>query len=211
MQKIVSTIIFVFIINIFPLLLKPELLIQPKPIVILIATLAMFLTQPAFSFEETKSNKSTDRYSIIFILIASAISVSSSLIEWAYFSNQSSNLFLTLLGILMVTVGLIIRVTAIRTLGKFFTATARVTDKHILITSGIFSMVRHPSYAGAILVITSVPIILNNMYTFFSTILLLIFVYDYRIRSEEKVLISTFGEKYLKYSSEVKKIVPHLW
>ncbi|HYJ63508.1 MAG TPA: isoprenylcysteine carboxylmethyltransferase family protein [Parafilimonas sp.] len=211
MQKIVSTLIFVFIVNIFPLLFKPELLVQFKPIIILIGTLAMFLTQPAFSLEETRNNKHTDKYSIVFILIASAVSVGSSLIEWAYFSDQSSNLFLTILGILMIIIGLIIRITAINTLGKFFTATARTTNEHLLITSGPFSIMRHPSYAGAILVITGVPVLLNNLITFFSTILLLFFAYDFRIKSEEKVLISTFGEKYLQYSLKVKKIVPHLW
>jgi protein-S-isoprenylcysteine O-methyltransferase Ste14 len=211
MQKIVSTLIFVFIVNIFPLLFKPELLVQFKPIIILIGTLAMFLTQPAFSLEETRKNKHTDKYSIVFILIASAVSVGSSLIEWAYFSDQSSNLFLTILGILMIIIGLIIRITAINTLGKFFTATARTTNEHLLITSGPFSIMRHPSYAGAILVITGVPVLLNNLITFFSTILLLFFAYDFRIKSEEKVLISTFGEKYLQYSLKVKKIVPHLW
>jgi len=211
MQKIVSTLIFVFIVNIFPLLFKPELLVQFKPIIILIGTLAMFLTQPAFSLEETRNNKHTDKYSIVFILIASAVSVGSSLIEWAYFRDQSSNLFLTILGILMIIIGLIIRITAINTLGKFFTATARTTNEHLLITSGPFSIMRHPSYAGAILVITGVPVLLNNLITFFSTILLLFFAYDFRIKSEEKVLISTFGEKYLQYSLKVKKIVPHLW
>lgn len=211
MQKIVSTLIFVVIVNIFPLLFKPELLVQFKPIIILIGTLAMFLTQPAFSLEETRNNKHTDKYSIVFILIASAVSVGSSLIEWAYFSDQSSNLFLTILGILMIIIGLIIRITAIHTLGKFFTATARTTNEHLLITSGPFSIMRHPSYAGAILVITGVPVLLNNLITFFSTILLLFFAYDFRIKSEEKVLISTFGEKYLQYSLKVKKIVPHLW
>ena len=211
MQKIVSTLIFVFIVNIFPLLFKPELLVQFKPIIILIGTLAMFLTQPAFSLEETRNNKHTDKYSIVFILIASAVSVGSSLIEWAYFSDQSSNLFLTILGILMIIIGLVIRITAINTLGKFFTATARTTNEHLLITSGPFSIMRHPSYAGAILVITGVPVLLNNLITFFSTILLLFFAYDFRIKSEEKVLISTFGEKYLQYSLKVKKIVPHLW
>ena len=211
MQKLVSTLIFVFIVNIFPLLFKPELLVQFKPIIILIGTLAMFLTQPAFSLEETRNNKHTDKYSIVFILIASAVSVGSSLIEWAYFSDQSSNLFLTILGILMIVIGLFIRITAINTLGKFFTATARTTNEHLLITSGPFSIMRHPSYAGAILVITGVPVLLNNLITFFSTILLLFFAYDFRIKSEEKVLISTFGEKYLQYSLKVKKIVPHLW
>ena len=211
MQKIVSTLIFVFVVNIFPLLFKPELLVQFKPIIILLGTLAMFLTQPAFSLEETRNNKHTDKYSIVFILVASAVSVGSSLIEWAYFSDQSSNLVLTILGILMIIIGLIIRITAINTLGKFFTATARTTNEHLLITSGPFSVMRHPSYAGAILVITGVPVLLNNLITFFSTILLLFFAYDFRIKSEEKVLISTFGEKYLQYSLKVKKIVPHLW
>lgn len=211
MRKIVFTLIFTFFINILPLLFAPQLLLHYKAIIILVGGLAMFLTQPAFSLQETIDNRMTDRYSILVILLASGISVSSSLIEWAYFSDRSPVFFFTALGIFMIVAGLILRIYAILTLGKFFTATARATKQHILVKTGPYSIIRHPSYAGAIIVMTGVPILLNNILTFFSTIFLLTLAYYIRIKNEEKVLISIFGDKYRQYSLSVKKMIPHIW
>jgi len=210
-RKIVSTSIFTFFINILPLLFKPHLLLNYKPIIILIGGLTMFLTQPAFSLEETMENKTTDRFSILIILLASGISVSSSLVEWGYFSKRNSNFFFTALGVLMIASGLALRISAILTLGKFFTATARITRQQVLVENGPYALIRHPSYAGAIIVMTGVPVLLNNTVTFFSTVLLLTLAYVIRIKNEEKVLVSIFGDKYLQYSEKVKKIIPRIW
>jgi len=211
MRKFFSTFIFTFFINFFPLLFKPQLLLHYKSLIVLVGGLTMFLTQPAFSLEETLEHKTTDRFSILIILFASAISVSSSLVEWGYFSRRDSYLFFTVLGILMIGSGLLLRISAILTLGKFFTATARATRQQILVKNGPYSLIRHPSYAGAIIVMTGVPVLLNNIVTFFSTILLLTLAYNIRIKNEEKVLISIFGDKYVQYSERVKKMIPHIW
>ena len=211
MRKIVSTLIFTFLINILPLLFKPELLLNYKALIILFGGLTMFLTQPAFSLEETLENKATDRFSIVIILLASGLSVSSSLVEWGYFGRRNSNFFFTVLGMFMIGSGLVLRVAAILTLGKFFTATARATKQQILVKNGPYSFIRHPSYAGAIIVMTGVPVLLNNTVTFFSTVLLLTLAYNIRIKNEEKVLISIFGDRYVRYSERVKKMIPHIW
>lgn len=211
MRKIVSTIVFVFFMNILPLLFKPELLLSFKPILILAGALAMFLTQPAFSIQETVTNKTTDRFSIVIILLVSIISVSSSLIEWAYFNNRPSNVVFTALGILMICSGIVFRVYSITTLGKYFTATARATNQHILIKTGPYSIVRHPSYLGAIIVMAGVPVFLNNIVTLFTTIILLTIAYVVRINTEEKLLNSFFGEEYRQYSVHVKKLIPYIW
>jgi len=156
-------------------------------------------------------NKTTDRFSILIILLASGISVSSSLVEWGYFSKRNSNFFFTALGVLMIASGLALRISAILTLGKFFTATARITRQQVLVENGPYALIRHPSYAGAIIVMTGVPVLLNNTVTFFSTVLLLTLAYVIRIKNEEKVLVSIFGDKYLQYSEKVKKIIPRIW
>ena len=171
----------------------------------------MFLTQPAFSLEETLENKKTDRFSILIILIASGLSVSSSLVEWGYFSKKNSPLIFSMLGIFMIGSGLALRIAAILTLGKFFTATARATKQQILVKNGPYSVIRHPSYLGAIIVMTGVPVLLNNRVTLFSTVVLLTLAYSIRIKNEEKVLVSIFGDNYIRYSQRVKKMIPHIW
>ncbi|MEP6467195.1 MAG: isoprenylcysteine carboxylmethyltransferase family protein [Parafilimonas sp.] len=211
MRKVISTIVFVFFMNVLPLLFKPELLINYKSIFILAGALAMFLTQPAFSMQEAVTNKTTDRFSIVIILLVSVINVSSSLVEWAYFNNRQPNAYLTILGMVMICSGLLFRVYSITTLGKYFTATARATNKHILIKAGPYSIVRHPSYLGAIVVMLGVPVMLNNRVTLFTTIILLTIAYVIRINTEEKLLNSFFGEEYRQYSIHVKRLIPFIW
>jgi len=211
MRKVISSIIIVFFMNIFPLLFKPELLLHYKSIIILITALAIFLTQPAFSFNETVDNKTTDKFSIIIILFTSILCVGSSLAEWAYFNDKNSNLILSILGLLFIIGGLAIRIFSIITLGKYFTATARATERHVLIKSGPYSLVRHPSYLGAIMVMIGVPLLLNNTITLFTTIILLWIAYTTRINTEEKLLNAVFGNDYRQYSMRVKKLIPFIW
>ena len=111
----------------------------------------------------------------------------------------------------MILGGLILRLYSIITLGKYFTATARATNKQELIQSGPYLLVRHPSYLGAMIVMIGVPVLLNNIVTLFSTIFLLTIAYVIRINTEEKLLISIFGDDYRQYSIRVKKLIPYLW
>jgi protein-S-isoprenylcysteine O-methyltransferase Ste14 len=212
MRKVISTIVFVFPMIILPLLFKPALLFHYKPIIILVGALAMFFTQPAFSVQEVVTNKKTDRYSIVIILLASIFSVGLSLVEWAYFKDpQQSSVLFTITGIALICSGLILRLYSIVTLGKYFTATARSTNEHLLIKSGPYSLVRHPSYLGAMIVMIGVPVLLNNVITLFITIILLSIAYVIRINAEEKLLISIFGDEYKNYSLYVKKLIPGIW
>ncbi|HEX5153339.1 MAG TPA: isoprenylcysteine carboxylmethyltransferase family protein [Parafilimonas sp.] len=211
-RKIISTVVFVSLMIVLPLLFKPALLINYKTLIILAGALAMFFTQPAFSIQEVVTNKKTDRYSIVIILLASIFSVGLSLIEWAYFKNTAhSSVLFTIIGISLICSGLALRLFSIVTLGKYFTATARSTNEHILIKSGPYSIVRHPSYLGAMVVMIGVPVLLNNVITFFTTIILLSIAYIIRINAEEKLLVSIFGDEYKKYSLYVKKLIPGIW
>lgn len=51
----------------------------------------------------------------------------------------------------MMVLGATIRVVAYRQLGRNFTFELAVRKEHKLVTSGMYSVVRHPSYIGALL------------------------------------------------------------
>jgi len=54
-----------------------------------------------------------------------------------------------LVGTLLVCVGCLIRISCYKTLGRFFTFELTLRTNHTLITDGLYSYVRHPSYTGA--------------------------------------------------------------
>ena len=57
-----------------------------------------------------------------------------------------------LAGFLLMCVGTYIRASSYRELGRHFTFQLAIRNAHKLVTSGLYSVVRHPSYTGAFLV-----------------------------------------------------------
>ncbi|MEP6512945.1 MAG: isoprenylcysteine carboxylmethyltransferase family protein [Parafilimonas sp.] len=182
-----------------------------KTLFLIIISLFIWFTQPAFSLKETQHNKSTDKYSILYILLASGLSMIFSVTEWAYFTNQSANIIMSIIGVIMIIGGLILRTWAIKTLDRFFTATVRIKQEQHLIKQGPYAIVKHPAYTGAFFSITGVPVFLNDNVSIYISALLLGIAYYIRIGEEEKVLLNYFGNEYREYSKHVKKFLPFIW
>lgn len=86
---------------------------------------------------------------------------------------------------------------------------AVVREEPMVIRKGVFSIVRHPIYLGAIL------FYLSFLAVFFSTVTALVWVviilfYIYLCKHEEKLLIEKFGNDYEQYRSETPMLLPSL-
>jgi len=212
MNKIMFSIVAIIFLNLVPLLGKPELLLHYKTLVLIVAAASLWLSQPAFSSKDTKEHAESDKKSILIILIMSSLSVVFSVVEWAYTTDTTySSFWLTSIGAIMMVSGIGIRIWAIKTLGKHFTATVTLTDDHQVISTGPYKLVRHPSYLGAFMAIVGCPVFLNAfLATLFSFIFMTI-AYVIRITVEEKMLSSYFGKSYEKYKRKTKMIIPFIW
>ena len=114
-------------------------------------------------------------------------------------------------GIFVYAAAFIIRWTAIVQLGKMFTVDVSISNTHKLKTNGIFEMVRHPSYLGLLLIITGLALLMNNALSFIIILPAAFYAINYRIAIEEKVLSAEFGEQYLDYKLNTRKIIPLLY
>jgi protein-S-isoprenylcysteine O-methyltransferase Ste14 len=212
MNKIVFTVVAILLLNFAPLLGKPELMLHYKSILLAVAAGCLWLSQPAFSTQETKRDKSSDRLSIVVILLMSSLSVVASVSEWAYRNDaREFSLALTLLGAVLLVCGIAVRVWAIQTLGKHFTATVTLTNDHQLVRTGPYRWVRHPSYLGAFMAIVGAPVFLNAGWATLVAVVSMTIAYYLRIGVEEKMLSSYFGEQYLDYRKHTKRIIPFIW
>jgi protein-S-isoprenylcysteine O-methyltransferase Ste14 len=114
------------------------------------------------------------------------------------------------LGVAIFLSGYAIRVIATKKLKKQFSFLVTIQENHQLITSGIYSMIRHPVYLGTILAVI-------GMFLVFPTWYGLIFVVLYtsllarRISLEEKLLLKTFGSVYEEYSTKSFRLIPHIY
>ncbi|MHA1913449.1 MAG: methyltransferase family protein [Promethearchaeota archaeon] len=87
--------------------------------------------------------------------------------------------------------------------------TLKVAETHRpekLVTTGIYSKVRHPQYLGAILAHIGISILLSSYYSLISSPLIVSIIYIISWK-EEKELLVEFGKDYENY----KKMVPMLF
>ena len=66
------------------------------------------------------------------------------------------------ISLLLLAGGLAIRWTAILTLGSFFNTSVAIREDHRLIRTGLFRLVRHPSYSGLLLVFLGLGLSFGN-------------------------------------------------
>lgn len=78
-----------------------------------------------------------------------------------------------------------------------------------LISSGVFSIVRHPIYTGAVMFYLGATIFTLSIASAAFWVLIIIF-YILIARYEERILTEAFGEEYLDYQARVGMIFPRL-
>lgn len=78
-----------------------------------------------------------------------------------------------------------------------------------VISSGVFRIVRHPIYTGALLFYLGAILITLSIVSAVFWILILLF-YIYIARYEERILTETFGEDYRNYKKQVGMLFPKI-
>jgi protein-S-isoprenylcysteine O-methyltransferase Ste14 len=90
--------------------------------------------------------------------------------------------------------------------------TLRVAETHKtnkIVTTGVYSIVRHPQYLGGLLAHVGISFLLSAWYSLLSTPLMVLLVYIIS-RKEEKELIREFGKEYEDYTEKVPMLTPRL-
>jgi len=82
--------------------------------------------------------------------------------------------------------------------------------KQHVVSTGVYGIVRHPMYLGAILQFLGAPLLLGSMYGFFVGVALLLLLAG-RIIGEEKMLVDKL-EGYAEYRNKVRyRLFPYVW
>jgi len=111
-------------------------------------------------------------------------------------------------GIALMFLGIFIRQWSIALLGGFFSALVSVQEGQTIIRKGPYRYVRHPSYAGAIMIMAGMGLALRSWGAVLVLLLASCIVYGYRIHVEERALVAKFGDEYRAYMKETKMLVP---
>jgi protein-S-isoprenylcysteine O-methyltransferase Ste14 len=105
-------------------------------------------------------------------------------------------------GLSIMLVGITFRLLALRDLNVFYSAKIVVYNSQDLITTGAYSLVRHPLYVALLLELLGMVIISGR--AIFGGIWLLFVAYVlHRNKMEDRVLRDFFGEKAIHYQANV--------
>jgi protein-S-isoprenylcysteine O-methyltransferase Ste14 len=114
------------------------------------------------------------------------------------------------LGIFLMFLGVVVRQWAIVVLGRFFSLTVQVAADHKVIDKGPYRLIRHPSYTGILITFIGLGLAVQS----WAALLVLLGVYTlsfgYRMRIEEKTLLSQLGNDYASYMKRTKRLLPYL-
>jgi protein-S-isoprenylcysteine O-methyltransferase Ste14 len=159
------------------------------------------------------SGKTHDRGSLVllWILIFSAMTAAIWISE-AHPANMFGGAhILKLIAVTVLVIALIIRWTAIVSLGKAFSSNVAILDSQKLHRSGFYRFVRHPSYLGLLLVFLAVGIHSRNWLSFVLATVPTTAALVYRLHVEEAALTHAFGKEYVDYSKVTKRLIPGVY
>jgi protein-S-isoprenylcysteine O-methyltransferase Ste14 len=157
--------------------------------------------------------KSPDRGSLIvlWIVIFSSITAAN-MIAAVYASTAIYGAgWMRNAALVVLAIGLFIRVSAIYTLGRSFTANVSIHATQTLHEAGLFRFMRHPSYTGMVLIFLALGLRMQNWLSLVVIVVPPVAALLYRIHVEEAALTGAFGEQYVDYSQRTKRLIPGVY
>jgi protein-S-isoprenylcysteine O-methyltransferase Ste14 len=114
------------------------------------------------------------------------------------------------LGIFLIFLGILVRQVSIAILGRFFSLTVQIAEDHKVVDKGPYRLVRHPSYTGVLITFIGLGLAVQS----WGALLLLLVVFSvsfgYRMRVEERTLLSELGQDYASYMKRTRRLIPYL-
>ncbi len=114
-------------------------------------------------------------------------------------------------GLLIFFLGSVLFIWARRALGHFYSGHVSVIEGQPLMQCGPYRLIRHPAYAGYLLITLGLALGYSSLAGFASILLLLLPSMMYRIRVEDKLLAEHFGASFADYARRVKRLLPRIW
>jgi protein-S-isoprenylcysteine O-methyltransferase Ste14 len=172
----------------------------------------LLLEVPYLRRFKIKPVRDWDKHSARFWDVAGVIELAGMVFGFARIGHIETGAdLIASLGLAFLFAGIIVRWTAVRTLGKYFTGTVMIRDDHQLIQSGLYRHVRRPAYKGALLAHLGLGLSFSNWISVSLSVVPFSVAALYRMRVEERALREAFGETYRNYSSVTKRLIPKLY
>jgi protein-S-isoprenylcysteine O-methyltransferase Ste14 len=114
------------------------------------------------------------------------------------------------LGVVLFAAGGALRIWPVFVLGQRFSGLVAIQPGHTLVTTGIYGVIRHPSYLGLLINSLGWSLAFRSGVGVFLTVLLIPPLLA-RISAEENLLHAQFGDEYNTYRSRTSRLIPGIY
>ncbi|CAG2132054.1 hypothetical protein LMG31506_00959 [Cupriavidus yeoncheonensis] len=114
------------------------------------------------------------------------------------------------IGVALFAGGGVLRLVPVFILGKRFSGLVAIQPGHTLVTTGLYGVIRHPSYLGFVISSLGWVLAFRSGVGVILTLLMLPPLVA-RIRAEEAMLLSQFGAQYEAYRARTWRMVPGVY
>ena len=118
--------------------------------------------------------------------------------------------FLDVLGIILMVGGLALVILSLVSLGAALTPTPVPQESAALRTKGIYSLVRHPVYAGILVTALGFTLAVGTMWQVALWVALAVFFYA-KAFWEDRLLAEKHGVAWFDYADHVSSFIPRFW
>jgi protein-S-isoprenylcysteine O-methyltransferase Ste14 len=98
-----------------------------------------------------------------------------------------------------------------RDLGHNWSVSLDLRERHTLVTTGVYALVRHPMYAGFWLMAVGQALLLPNWVAGPAGLIGFGVLFFGRVAREEAMMLSAFGDEYRAYMRRTARVVPWLY
>jgi protein-S-isoprenylcysteine O-methyltransferase Ste14 len=112
--------------------------------------------------------------------------------------------------ILLFALAALLSWTSSRALAGQLRADAALGADHELVRTGAYALVRNPIYTSMLLILCAIGVLITGWKLFLTALLIFVVGTDIRVRTEEKLLASRFGEEFQNYRRSVPAYLPFL-
>jgi protein-S-isoprenylcysteine O-methyltransferase Ste14 len=159
-----------------------------------------------------ESKSAADRLLVLFIIPFGTVAIPASwvlstLLEFADYSRPT---WVALLGAGVMSTGTILFWRTHFELGRSFSGLLQIMNGANLVTTGLYTRVRHPMYAAIAIYALGQLLLIPNWIAGPSNLIVAVFIYLVRVPREEVLLQQAFGDEFEHYKANSGIIFPRL-
>lgn len=159
-----------------------------------------------------RSAQSEDKGSLrllwVCIVLGVVLAFAARRIPSAHVTVSPSVVYLVALALMVF--GLVVRWAAILTLGRLFTVDVAIHADHEVVQTGLYRLVRHPSYTGLLIAFLGFGVSFSNWLSILVLLAPITLGVLYRVKKEEDALLRSLGPAYAAYCARTKRFIPGL-